>query len=299
MTLPSLSVVAAAWPDLRGLTGLLEALEPDLAGDCEVTIVTPEPRPADIAQRFPWARWIEPAGSALIPQLWSAGIAATRGDVVATTTAHFRPVPGWIAAIRQAHAASGAPAIGGPIDPPESSSPVAWAVYLLRYSALPSALEAAREVVDLAGDNAAYKRGALDAHPEAVREGFWERELHQALLAEGLTLLFDPRLRVRQQASFDFSTFVWQRYRHGKQFGRARLRGQSWVLGLLAAPVALLLVAPLLIGRTALRALSARRPIPRVLWALPCLGAFAAAWGVGEAVGYLSHATGYPRQTGA
>lgn len=298
MTLPSLSVVAAAWPDLRGLTGLLEALEPDLA-DCEVMIVAPEPRPSDIARRFPWARWLEQAGSALIPQLWSAGIAATRGDVVATTTAHFRPVPGWITAIRQAHAASGAPAIGGPIDPPESASAVAWAVYLLRYSAYPTSREAAHEVVDLAGDNAAYKREALDAHPQAVLAGFWERELHQALLAEGRPLLFDPRLAVRQQESFDFSTFVSQRYRHGQQFGRARLRARPWVLGLLAAPAALLLVAPLLIARTALRALRARRPIARVLAALPCLGAFAGAWGAGEALGYLSHATGHPRQTGA
>lgn len=294
MTPPSVSVVAAAWPDLRGLTGMLEVLEPELAGDCDVTVVTPQPRPPDVERRFPRTGWLELPESLLIPELWAAGIAATHGDVVVTTTTHFRPAPDWIESIRRAHAENVAPAIGGPIDPPETASALAWAVYLLRYSAYPAGAGGVRPVVDLAGDNAAYKRRAIEEHPQAVREGFWERELHRALVAEGSSLLFDPRIRVRQQACFDFSTFFRQRYRHGRQFGRARLRGRPAALGLLAAPLAALLVPGLLLGRTARQALATRRPVMRLLCAVPALAAFGSAWGVGEACGYLSHAIGQP-----
>ena len=144
----------------------------------------------------------------------------------------------------------------------------------------------------IAGDNAAYKRTALDKHPASVRYGFWERDLHQALLAEGCELLFDPRLRVRQHASFDFSTFFAQRFHHGQQFGRARLRGRSKVLGLVGTIAAITLVPPLLMARTTTRAISARHPLGNILAALPALVAFATAWSAGEAIGYLKYAAG-------
>jgi hypothetical protein len=141
----------------------------------------------------------------------------------------------------------------------------------------------------LAADNASYKRGAFEAHPEALRDGFWERELHQALRAEGQELVFDPRIRVRQHACFDFLTFLRQRFQHGVQFGRARLRGQPRLLAPLAA-LATALVPFLLLWRTAARAVAARRHLRALAWALPALAAFAVAWSAGEAAGYLAHA---------
>lgn len=289
MSLPTLSVVIAAWPDLRGLFGALEALEPHVVAGCDVTVVSPCPREEDVAQGFPRTHWIEAPRAALIPHLWAIGIARAQGQVVATTTAHFRPAPGWIDAIRSAHADSPAAAIGGPIDPPQAGSSSDWAVYLLRYGAYLAEPPVAHAVGDLAGDNASYKRSALEAHPEAVRDGFWEHELHQALGAEGETLVFDPRLRVRQHACFDFSTFLGQRFRHGVHFGRTRLRRRARAVGPAAALLTVFLPA-LLLGRTAARVLGARRHVLPFLHALPALAAFACAWSVGEATGYLWHA---------
>lgn len=290
MSGPSLSVIAAAWPDLRGLTEMLKTLARDRVEDCDVTIVATRPRPLEVERDFPWATWLDTPESSLIPEMWAAGIMATGGEVAITTTTHFRPQEGWLDSIRRAHTLSEAPAIGGPIDPPEARGAVAWAVYLLRYGSYPVGATSVLKVVDLPGDNASYKRRALDAHPQFVRGGFWERDFHRALLAEGAELLFDPRIRVRQHECFDLGTFLSQRYRHGRQFGRARLKGRSRALGLPGAFAAAVLVPPLLIGRNLARAALARRPFLSVLSALPPLAAFAGAWGLGEAVGYLSHA---------
>jgi hypothetical protein len=293
---PSVSVVVAAWPDTSGLDKTLAALGPQRDPATEVIVVSPAPRPPDCAQRFPWALWVEAPEQRLIPELWSLGMTRSRGEVVAITTSHFTPSTQWLAVIRDAHARLRSPAIGGPIEPPAGGSPADWATYFLRYSAY---LRYDREqgVPDLAGDNASYRRAAIEAHPEFLREGFWELRFHERLRAAGETLTFVPAMRVRQHASFGFRRFVSQRLRHGREFGEARVRGKGPALRA-AAVLASPLVPLILLGKVVLRVARSGRHLGPFLLALPILLCFVSAWGVGEAAGYLLGRPGPARPAG-
>ena len=161
-----------------------------------------------------------------------------------------------------------------------------WATYFTRYSAY---LDRARdpEVLDLPGDNASYKRAALEAHPECLRDGFWEQEFHRKIRSEGQRLTFLPEMRVRQHASFGFLPFVRQRLRHGRVFGRTRVRGRRPAFRALAA-AASPLIPLVLLGRISLRVLRSRRDLGPFLLSLPVLCGFVLAWAAGEAAGYLA-----------
>lgn len=290
MSAARVSVVVAAWPDTRGLGACLAALEPQRGPGDEVVVAAPCSQPADVARAAPWALWAQGGPRLLIPQLWSLGLERTQGDVLALTTAHFVPACDWIDVLRRSHARLDAAAVGGSIEPPRGAGPVAWATYFTRYSAY-LGLSREQDLPDLAADNAAYKRAALAPHGEFVRHGFWERELHARLAAGGARLRYVPEMRVRLAASFGFAGFVRQRFRHGRQFGAARVRGRGPGLRagrLLSSP----LVPAWLLGRIALRVARSGRARGRFLLALPLTAAFVLAWSLGEAAGYLRPAHG-------
>jgi len=285
MSEPSVSVVVAAWEDTAGLLECLESLDSQREDGTEVIVVSSAPCPAELKQRFRGVAWLDAARGLPIPRLWGLGMERAARDVVALTTAHFTPAADWVPVIRRSHSRLPSPAIGGPIDPPRGGSLVDWATYLMRYSAYARCeREESRE--DLAGDNASYKRAAVLAHPELLREGFWEREFHRRFVRAGGTLTFVPGMRVRQRMSFGFRRFVRQRFQHGRQFGRTRLRGRGPIARaayLLGSP----LVPAILLARIAARVLRGGRDRGLFVAALPILTCFVLAWGAGEAAGYL------------
>lgn len=289
---PTLALVIAAWPDLDGLADCLSALAPQRHGCAEAFVVSPVDSPAELRARHPWATWVAVPPGQLIPHLWGAGLARASADVAALTTAHFVPAPDWVAALRQAHARLDAPAIGGPIDPPRGRRLVDWATYFLRYSPYLRYVQE-QAVPDLAGDNASYKRAALDAYPGRLADGFWELELHRTLRAAGKQLVFVPGVRVTQQTSFGFRRFLRQRLQHGKHFGQARFQGRSawWRLaGVAAAP----LIPLVFLAKIVKNVVRGGRDFGPFLAALPILIAFLLAWSVGEAWGYL-----FPQRPGS
>lgn len=275
----------AAWPDSAGLVECLEALAPQREGATDVVVVTPAPV-ADLGARFPWISCVSASPDLLIPHLWSLGIAAARREVVALTTAHFTPAPDWVSVIRACHARLPSAGIGGKVEPPRGGGLVAWATYFLRYSPY-LGYDREQAVADLAGDNAAYKRAVLNAHPECLRDGFWEQEFHKSVRSEGQSLTFIPGMRVRLRTSFGFAPFIRQRLRHGREFGRRRLEGRApaWRVAAVAASP---LIPAVLLGKIALRVLRSRRDWRPFLAALPILCAFVLAWALGEASGYLA-----------
>jgi hypothetical protein len=285
MAEPSLSVVVAAWEDDAGLRECLDALAGQRENGTEVIVVSSAPRPAWLEDRFAGVSWVEAARDLPVPGLWGLGIGRAAKDVVALTTAHFTPAADWVPVIRRSHARLESPAIGGPIEPPEGGGVVAWATYFLRYSAyVPSAREEGRQ--DLAGDNASYKRAAVLAEPDLLRDGFWEQDFHRRLLRAGATLTFVPQMRVRQRGSFGVRRVLRQRFRHGRRFGRTRLRERgpgTRALYVAASP----LVPVILLAKVTARVVRAGKYLGRFLAALPVLLCFVMAWAAGEATGYL------------
>lgn len=286
MAEPFLSVVIAAGPNLEGLADCLEALDTQDDGSTEF-LVSSTIRPSrHLVDRFPKVCWCEAAPDSHIPHLWGFGMARARGEVIAITTAHFRPAPDWVQAIRSAHARWHRPAIGGRIEPPRGGGAVSWAIYLLRYSTYLT-YQGEQAVPDVAGDNASYKRGAWQALPDLARDGFWEQELHRRLCAERQGPVFVPAIRVTQRHAFGFCSFLCQRFRHGKQFGRARAHRWGAALRLVAI-AASPLIPILFLVKIVVRVLRSGQYLGPFLLALPALLCFLLAWSAGEACGYLS-----------
>jgi hypothetical protein len=282
---PSVSIVIAAWPTLAGLEDCLEALCGQRDSSTECIVVSSVFPSQELRERFPWVCWSQAASNSLIPHLWGSGMAKSRGEIIAITTAHFTPAPDWIVALRQAHARWECWAVGGRIDPPRRGGPVSWAIYFLRYSAY-LAYRQEQLVPDVAGDNASYKRVAFKSFPNLLRDGFWELDLHRRLSAEGRAPVFVPGIRVTQRHSFGFWCFLSQRFRHGKQFGRSR--GKRWVTVLrLGAAIAFPVIPALFLSKIVLRVVRSGQHIGRLLSALPALVCFLLAWAAGEACGYL------------
>jgi GT2 family glycosyltransferase len=285
MAEPSVSVVVAAWQDTAGLAECLESLASQRADGTEVIVVSSAPRAVELQQRFRDVAWLDAARDLPIPALWGLGMERAARDVVALTTAHFTPAADWVPVIRRSHSRLDSPAIGGPIDPPRGGGLVDWATYFMRYSAYARAdREETRD--DLAGDNASYKRAAVLAHPELLRDGFWEQEFHLRFRRAGGTLTFVPAMRVRQRTSFGFRRFLRQRFAHGRRFGRTRLQGRgagARAVHVLASP----LVPFILLAKISARVLRGGRDLVRFAAALPMLACFVLAWAAGEAAGYL------------
>jgi hypothetical protein len=280
-----LSVVVAVWGDEAGLDRCLAAFLAQLDATCELIVATAvEPATAFFAD--PRVRWLRLPATALVPELWSRGMEVANGQLVAITTSHFEPLPGWVSAVRDAGARHGAAGIGGPIDAPRGGTAKDWATYFLRYSNT-FHLKGAQTVRDIPGDNAAYAAAALKRHWPAIAHGFWEPEFHRLVLAEGGTLEWVPEMRVIQRASYPLQAFCRQRLLHGREFGSSRIRGRGvWV------QLVRLLLSPLIpfvyLVKIAARVAKDGRHVGAFVRSLPVLFAFVLVWALGEAWGTLA-----------
>jgi len=281
---PKLSVVVAVQHSKANLPDILAALEPGAHPDVEFIFchsATHDPRRSGIGEGN--AAELYGGPDALIPHLWRDGIRAAMGTWVATTTAHCIPAPDWVARLK-GHVDDPHAAIGGVLANDAAAGPLAWAIYLLRYTAF-AAPQPMGAVTEVAADNAMYRRSLLLEHQDLLADGFWEPVLHARLRASGHELRLDPALTVTHRNRYRAAEFSAQRLAHGREFGRARATTWSRVRLL-----AMLLAAPLLplVFLSKIVHAARRHPVcsPHVIPALGWLLVFVSAWGMGEAMGY-------------
>jgi len=278
--LPSLSVIVASNGTPGAIEGCLASLE-EQVGETEVVVCPVERLPEDLRARFAFATFAEPR-EALVPELWRDGIEASSGEAVALTISPMRVSTDWVATLSRLLSANDA--VGGAIDPEAGIRIRDVAEYFCRYSRdmRPFAAHACRE---LPGDNAGYRRDALDRVPESFRDGFWEPDVHRALDAQAARLLHTPELVVSQGRSAGIGAFSRQRWRHGRLYGHQRGahfgRGRNLV-GVLAAPV----VPFLMTFRVVRRVFGKRRHRLRLVLASPLVLWFNVVWGVAEGWGH-------------
>lgn len=226
----------------------------------------------------------------LVPELWGRGLQRAEADVVVLLSAACVPAPGWLAcllgALREHPEAAG---VGGPIDGPDpglgGGSGSDWGAYFTRYSAYMPPVAAGR-VEEIPGDNALYRRPALDRAWTEREEGFWETLVHRRLRAEGAALMMAPEAVVRLGPVADRRAFARDRFRHGRHFGATREvsgRGER-VLRALAAPMLPILFVARILRRVLRRNPDRLIPLAR---SLPWLLLYSVAWSFGEASGYL------------
>ncbi|WP_218081772.1 glycosyltransferase family protein [Anthocerotibacter panamensis] len=225
-----------------------------------------------------------------MPQLWGLGIQQSQAGLVALTTGHCVPTPGWVEGIlawgRSEPLYAGR---GGPIAGPEGRAARDWAVYFTRYSAFMPQAGQGRAAREIPGDNAVYRRADLERFWLDRQEGFWETLFHERLRQAGRGLYFAPEMQVRLGETAGAGDFWRARFRHGAHYGSTR-PGTSWggrILRIVAAP----LLLPFLIARIGGRVVRQRPDwLGKFCWALPWLVIFLGAWSLGELKGYW-----YPR----
>jgi hypothetical protein len=284
-----LSVVVASVDALDTIDQCLGSLRTALQGlESEVLVV----HDGDVAlasrvrDRYSWARALEADAASLVPELWASGFRASRGDVVAFTTGHSVVGPAWARSLLGALEA-GATGAGGGLEADSNAGVLEAAVYYLRYSSFMPPVVAG-PAHEIPGDNAAYRRDALERHRDSFDRGFWEVDFHRRIRPEGgkLVLVSDATAVIRPV--FRLSTILKHRFRHGRYFGDYRVReaGQRPWRVTLAAPL-----VPLVMAARVCRKVSG---VPRRLWlalrALPALVVVAGAWAAGEAVGAMDAA---------
>lgn len=239
-----------------------------------------------VKNKFPNVTLIQKDKSNLVPHLWGEGMQRAAAPIVAITTAHCIPSKDWIANILSAareHEKSAG--IGGPIDAPTTGSPMDWAVYFSRYTAfLPPSKDG--PVQEIPGDNAAYRKAALEKCWHDRGHGFWETLFHHELRNQGESLYMLPKMQVRMGKTDSAWDYFWVRYRHGVHYGSTRPNTQGFtrIARICAAPI----LMPFLVGRIGMR-ISSRRPdwLIQYLFALPWLIFFMSGWSLGEIYGYL------------
>jgi glycosyltransferase involved in cell wall biosynthesis len=288
LTDPSdLSVVVASHNARATIEECLSALlaqQHDGVGDIVVVDNSTDGTAEIIRSRFPGIKLLVEPHSALIPELWTVGIRQTSGGVVAITTAHCIPRRDWLSQIRKVHGEP-VPAIGGAIENDKSAGLVDWAIYFCRYShyMLPFPQGFALEI---AGDNASYKREYLDRFQHVWRDGFWEPAVHAELKKAGYRLLLEPSIVINHKKSFGFWSFMKQRFQHGIKFGEERASRFSIpkrLLYLILSPV----IPLIFLVRITRQVVRRRRHSRKLLEAFPILLLFLLAWTFGEVTGYL------------
>lgn len=280
---PRLSVVLACPEGGGDAVAALRALRRATDGvSSEVLVTHPAGRSPELPpDRDGPARTVEGPPDALVPGLWGAGLRAARGWGVAFTTAHVRAAEGWAASLLAALEA-GAAGAGGPIRLDDDAGTFSRAVHLLRYSDFAGGRPSG-PVEEIPGDNAAYRRAVLERDGVVGDDGFWDVEVHRRLRDRGERLVWVPEAGVRMTGTEGVGSFLRQRFRHGRRFGRYRTRelGTPVWRSLAAAP----LVPAVLAGRALARARGREERWTASLPALPYLLLTASAWAAGEARG--------------
>jgi len=272
---------------LRRAIAALERACTDVNAEIVVVQTADCPRHLDLTTRAPLTT-IRVSGGALVPQLWAQGLAVAEGRYVAFTLANCEVSTNWakdmIAALE-----SGASGVAGPIECAPDVGVVNRAIYYLRYSAfIPARVTDVDVSGEIPGDNAAYRRDALDRHREVTAEGFWEVLFHRKLRAGGGRLRISRGGRVRFCGGVGLRQALRHRFAHGRHFGAWRVAdGQRrwWQIGAVAPAVPVLLLI-----RAGLRVVGS----PADRWAfvttMPIFLTVATAWALGEVVGAMSGA---------
>lgn len=240
-----------------------------------------------VRANYPKVVLIDSEQPSLVPHLWGVGMQRAAAPIIALTTAHCIPKDDWISKIIDNSAAhANFAGIGGPIAPPEDAPAKDWAVYFSRYSAfMPPAKSG--PVADIPGDNAVYRKDALDSCWKDRDKGFWETIFHHEVRNQGGQLMMSPDILVALGHTDSALDYFRVRFRHGIHYGSTRPnnRGFIRIIRILAAPI----LMPYLVLRIGRRVIDHRPDwLARYMFAVPWLTFFMLGWSLGEIVGYLT-----------
>jgi hypothetical protein len=282
---PALSVVVPSvngWSDLEGCLAALAAQ--DLGRPVEVIVAdrvgasVREP----LRRRFPDVRLLEAAKGTTIPDLRAMAFDAVRADIVGVVEDHVLVPADWARRMLAEHA-GGAQVVGGAVRNAATERLVDRAAFLCEYHQGLAPPEGAADWV--VGNNVTYRRALLASHRDAWTAGRWENHLHDALRADGISLLSRPSISVGHKMHYTVGSYLHQRYLYSRSYAGMRVRGAS-LPRRAAMGLAAFALPPVLLLRIAKQVWRFPEHRADLLKSLPLQALFTVSWAAGEVVGY-------------
>lgn len=229
----------------------------------------------------PWLTVVPCSGAATVPELRGAGMKAAGNGSIAVTEDHCLVDASWLEVMAR-RADDEADVVGGGVGNARAGL-VNWGAYFAEYGFFSSHRPEQRGLPLVTGANVMYGPEVSSKVGAWARQGLWEDVIHQRLQASGARFVFDRAARVRQNAAYSFAGFCGDRFEHGRDYARVRLREQS--VGRLSRALTTPLLPIVLLARVRR---AARGESPSMFRrAIPFTLSFLAAWSAGEAAGYL------------
>jgi hypothetical protein len=217
---------------------------------------------------------------ASLPVLRGAGLASVGTPWAALIEDHCIAAPGWLPAL--CDAAADSDVVGGRMSNAQRARMVDCGAYFAEYGFFTGVGVAGPPAVTAA--NVLYGPAALPLAAQLFTSGLWEDVVHARLRRAGCRFAGTPAAEMQQNDRYSMAAFCADRYRHGLEYARVRLREEPhrarWIRAL-ASPLLPLLLA-WRVGRNT-------RPEDRAAFvrALPATLLFLSAWSGGEMSGYL------------
>jgi len=218
-------------------------------------------------------------------RLRSSGVKAANGDIILMLEDHCEVTPGWLDSMLTALSDPQCIA-GGPIANGASNSLFYWALYWSEYAAMMPPFPDA-EVQYLSAVNSGYFKTALQDCREVWQQGFYDNEVHDALMKRGAKLCLAKEAIVETRLPFTFSQAFVHLFTGGQRYGGYR-GGRRWNMQRIIRLFATTVVPAVLFMRV-FNFVRLRRPsdLLTFAFAFPVLYILLSAWGAGELVGTL------------
>jgi hypothetical protein len=279
-----LSIVIAAWNGNASLERCLRSLGDDArAADTEVIVVA-NFEPEKLAGEFPFVCWIKMPAGTTVPELRTAGIFRSTGEIVALAEDHCTFGERWCAEVKKAHESPHA-AIGGSVENASTQRALDWAVYFFDYGKFMPPMRAGVARA-LSGANVSYKQPALMEVESSFRSGFHEAVTHAEIVKRGYAIYLAPAVVVYHHKNYKIKPATTLAYHLARSYAGKRVGGASAlrrVLFVLGSP-ALIVLLP---ARVIAGILSKKRHIGALVRSLPHLLLLTSSWSWGEFRGYL------------
>jgi GT2 family glycosyltransferase len=286
-----LSVVVASFRDSQLLTSCLDSLLRQCRQHGAELIVCRDQACGDLddfARRYPDARFIAAPRGSNVPVLRGLGMAKARGAWVALLEDHCIAAEDWLDKLSASFDGS-AVVVGGGMGNAQTGRLIDWGAYFSEYGFFDANRAPGGQGAPLlTGANVAYARAVVPEVARFMQSGDWENTVHQRLASAGQSLRFVAEARVYQNLHYRFGAFCVDRFVHGRDFARTRLRmSRSGRLQRYAFAGLSPMLPPLLLGRL-WRSATGDDAAQRAafLRAGPFTWAFLASWSIGESVGY-------------
>jgi GT2 family glycosyltransferase len=286
--MPDVSVVIASVNGLPEIDECLSALERQKGGvDFEVVVANrrQDGTAEHISRRFPGVKLLQFPGHFGIPQLRAMAMAEAKGDIIVVTEDHCIAPENWLAEIVKAHQL-GYMVVGGAVENGKTDRIIDWSVFLCEYSSAMLPITAG-EVNSIPGNNAAYKKAALDLVDDGIKKNFWESFLHDELRKKGIKLLSVPSIVVTHKKEFRFFYFLSQRFHYSRSFAgmrRSQIPQAKRLYYLLGSPLLPFLMA-IRVAQNVI--VQKKRFYKEFFLSLPSLSVFFISYAMGEFIGYL------------